>query len=80
MPNSDGTSNVWDGLKAIGMALVYFLLLFLTGEYIGLWWAMVLVGGIGGVALGYFAGKDVKAMAAWGLIGAIAGILFYLAL
>ena len=78
--NKDGTGNAWDGLKNIGMALVYFLLLFFTGEHFGHWWAMILVGGLGGAALGYFAGKDLKAVVAWGGIGAVAGFLFYLAL
>lgn len=86
MPNSDGTGNAWDGLKMIGFALVYILLIVGTGEYFGHWWAMMLVGAAGGAGLAKavsFVFKQPvsnKLILGWAAIGAAAGFGFYLAL
>ena len=81
MPNKDGTGNALDGIKRIGIVLVYFVLLYLTGNYIGYWWLMVLVGGVGGAVLAkLFSGAAWKDTWLWALIGAAAGIGFYIAL
>lgn len=81
MPNADGTGNAWDGLKNIGLALIYFLLLYCTDRYLGGKLAiMMIVGGAGGAALGFLAGKDLKAVVAWGAIGVLAGLGFWAAL
>jgi hypothetical protein len=81
MPNKDGTGNALDGIKRIGVVLVYFVLLYLTGNYIGYWWLMMLVGGIGASVLAkLFTSAAWKDTWLWAIIGAAAGFGFYLAL
>ena len=66
-------------MKHCGIAVLCFAPLVLIGIFIPSLVGMILVGGAGGAALGYFAGKDLKAVAAWGVMGAVAGLLFYVA-
>lgn len=83
MPNSDGTANVWDALKHIGVALVGFILIYLTGAYLPNFFLVIIPPAICAVG-GWFAAKgDPKnqkiAAIAWGCIGLAAGIGFWIA-
>ena len=82
MPNADGTANVSDALKQIGVALAGALVIYLTGEYLpGIFLFIIpaLVCGVGGYLAAQGDSKK-KAAIGWGAIGMAAGILFYFAL
>lgn len=81
MPNKDGTGNAIDGIKRIGLAAIFIVApILLTGLYYPHWWAMMIAGGIGCGIMGKLATKGSWVnIAAWAGIGAVAGLLFSLA-
>jgi hypothetical protein len=84
MPNKDGTANVGDALKHIGVALVGALIIVLTGLYLPGFLLVIIPPIVCGVG-GWFADKNpnrktrIEVALAWGGIGLIAGILFWIA-
>lgn len=81
MPNKDGTANVADALKHIGVALAGALLIYLTGEYLPNICLIIIPPVICAVG-GYFAGTGItkkKAAFWWGIVGLAAGIAFWIA-
>ena len=81
MPNKDGTANVFDALKHIGVALAGALVIYLTGEYLPNFFLLIIPTAVC-AAGGYFAGKgdaQIKTAVGWGIVGLLAGIGFWIA-
>ena len=81
--NKDGTANVGDALKHIGVALVGALIIYLTGEYLPNFLLVIIPPAVCAIG-GYFAmqgDQKQKSKAAfwWGVVGLAAGIAFWIA-
>lgn len=84
MPNSDGTNNVWDALKAIGIAAIFAALIVLSGSSIKYGWSVMIVTplctGIGGWLVSRKSVKKVSfpTIATWTAVGLVIGVLWYI--
>lgn len=77
MPNADGTGNVLDGLKRIGMFAVVIALIILSSLSES-WLVMTAVGFVSCAGMAKLATKgSLKNVLGWGTIGAIAGFGFW---
>lgn len=81
--NKDGTANVGDALKHIGVALLGAILIVITGLYLPNFLLLIIPTAACGIG-GWFAGgvnpkTKRNAAIAWGVIGLVAGIGFWIA-
>lgn len=82
MPNKDGTANVGDALKSIGIALVAALLIVAAGTSKHDWLVIpvtAIVSGAGGYLATRKDDKKVKltTIGKWGAFGLVAGVMWY---
>lgn len=83
MPNSDGTNNVWDALKAIGIAAIFAAAIVLAGTSIKHPWLIIPVTPLCTAVGAFLASRKssnkviLSAILCWGGVGLVAGVLWY---
>jgi hypothetical protein len=84
MPNKDGTANVLDGLKHIGIALVFAVVIVLVGSSLKHAWLLFLVTpalcGLGGWLVSRQYSKtwtDIQLIGAWAVLGLVIATFWF---
>lgn len=84
MPNSDGTGNAWDGLKNIGIGLIFAAAIVFAGTSIRNNWLLIPVCTVCTAIPAWLITRkadkktEFKTIATWGAIGLIAGFVWWI--